>query len=269
MSHERIHRQAHVVECRSLGAGYSRLTLSPGPGGTPAFRAGQFAQLAVPGRVLPRPFSILDEHGRGQDFLVKVVGPGTSWLAERRPGDVVPVLAPLGHGWLDRLPAVAAEEEWLLVGGGVGVAPLLALAAQAPDGQAATILFGYRDAAQARALASLHPGREVKVATEDGSLGLHGRVTDLLARQVEEDPPRPRRIFCCGPEPMMEAVAALCRGRGLPCHLSLETLMGCGIGICVGCAVPVAGGGFRLACQDGPVFEAGELAPAEGGAGCP
>jgi len=267
MNSERTRRLAPVVDCRDLGAGYSLLTLSPA--GPPAFRAGQFAQLAVPGRVLPRPFSILDESPRGQEFLVKVVGPGTAWLAGLQPGEVVPVLAPLGHGWLDRLPPTPAEEEWLLVGGGVGVAPLLALAAQAPASRRTTILFGYRDAAQARALAALHPGREVQVATEDGSLGLRGRVTDLLARWLEEESRPRRRVFCCGPEPMMEAVAALCRTRGLPCHLSLETLMGCGIGICVGCAVPVAGGGYRLACQDGPVFEAGELAHPEGEAGCP
>ena len=167
MNVERARRLAPVVECRALGAGYSLLTLAPAA--TAGFRAGQFAQLAVPDRVLPRPFSILDEHARGQEFLIKVVGPGTAWLAERRPGDVVPVLAPLGHGWLDRLPAVPAEEEWLLVGGGVGVAPLLALAAQATAPRRTTILFGYRDAAQARALAALHPGRHVQVGTEDGS----------------------------------------------------------------------------------------------------
>jgi len=255
------------VECRSLGADYSLLVLDAA--GEAGFRAGQFAQLAVPGRVLPRPFSILRETARGQEFLIKVVGTGTAWLAAREPGDELAVLAPLGHGWLDRLPPVDPEEEWLMVGGGVGVAPLLALAEQAPPGRRARVLFGYRDAQQARALATLHPGREIQLATEDGSLGLRGRVTDLARREWDDRPPRAQRVFCCGPEPMMEAVAALCRSRGLPCHLSLETLMGCGIGICVGCAVPVAQGGFRLACQDGPVFEAGELAAPAGEAGCP
>jgi dihydroorotate dehydrogenase electron transfer subunit len=269
MSGQREQRLARVLECRALGVGYFLLTVEAG--GAPSFRAGQFAQLAVPGRVLPRPFSILRETPRGQEFLIKVVGPGSEWLAARRPGDELAVLAPLGHGWLDRLPETDDGEEWLLVGGGVGVAPLLALAEQmeAVHGRRSAILFGYRDAGQAVALASLHPGREVQLATEDGSAGMRGRVTDLLLRELERRPDHRPRVFCCGPEPMMEAVAVLCRGRGLSCHLSLETLMGCGIGICVGCAVPMAGGGYRLACQEGPVFEAGELAAPGGEAGCP
>ena len=263
MSGARFHADLPVLASRSLGADLHELSLAL-PGRDPResqFRAGQFAQLAVSGRALPRPFSILRAAPGRLDFLVKMVGPGTRWLAQAAPGTPVPALWPLGHGFQDRLDGGGLDETWLLVGGGVGIAPLIALKEELGARSRVELFFGHRDGATARAAALLHPGLDVCVATEDGALGWPGRVTGLLEKALEERP-GPLRLFCCGPDPMMEAVARLAARRGLPCLLSLETLMGCGIGICVGCAVPRAGGGFALACQEGPVFPAQELATA-------
>lgn len=229
------------------------------PGGA-EFRAGQFAQLAVPGRVLPRPFSILRAGAGRLDFLVKVVGEGSAWLARRAAGDELSVVWPLGHGWLDSLDSPASDEMWLLAGGGVGIAPLIALWEQEAARRPLLAAFGFRNRAGVEAVRPLLEGMDVRFSTEDGSLGHAGRLPGLLDRLLGELMPRALRIFCCGPDPLMEAVARQAQAAGLPCRLSLETLMGCGIGICVGCAVPRPEGGFQLACQAGPVFEAEELA---------
>jgi dihydroorotate dehydrogenase electron transfer subunit len=248
-----------VDSCEALGAELFLLRLIlPGPDEAAAFQAGQFAQLAVPGHALPRPFSILRSRNGKLELLVKQVGSGTAWLAGRRAGDRVATLWPLGHGFRHRLAEDGRTLPWLLVGGGVGIAPLIALQEQESRRERLRLLFGYRDRAPAEASARLHPGLEVLLATEDGSLGFPGRVTELLSHVLEEGP---ARLFCCGPAAMMEAVAALARERDLPCLLSLETLMGCGIGICVGCAVPCPDGGYALACQAGPVFPSTELVP--------
>lgn len=262
MTLKRRQERLAVREIRELGADQFHLILEREPdAATPIFRAGQFAQLAVPGHALPRPFSILRAGPDRLEFLVKVVGPGTTWLAERRPGERLSVLWPLGHGFLDRLPADAdPAEEGLLVGGGVGIAPLIALWEQEAGRRPLRAAFGFRDRPGVSAARALQPELEMEISTEDGSVGRAGRVTDLLSDWLAQAPERARRIFCCGPEPMMEAVARLARAAGVPCLLSLETLMGCGIGICVGCAVPAAAGGFHLACQAGPVFPLNELA---------
>jgi dihydroorotate dehydrogenase electron transfer subunit len=260
LSRPRCHQRLKVKECRELGAELYHLVLQQesGQGEDPAFAAGQFAQLAVPGHVLPRPFSILRSSTDALEFLVRRVGPGSAWLCSRKPGEEIPVLWPLGKSFQELLPPEAADEELLLVGGGVGIAPLLAFHEQWKG--ARRLLFGHREAASVKACLPIMGKAQPLLSTEDGSHGVHGRVTRLLEIVLEAEADRPRRILCCGPEAMMAAVAALAKDRHLPCLLSLETLMGCGIGICVGCAVPLASGQTALACQAGPVFHAHALA---------
>jgi dihydroorotate dehydrogenase electron transfer subunit len=260
LSRPRRHQRLQVMACRELGADLFHLILrlESGHGEALAFAAGQFAQLAVPGHVLPRPFSILRSSNESLEFLVRRVGTGSAWLCSRRPGEEIPVLWPLGNSFLENLPPEAGEEELLLVGGGVGIAPLLAFQEQW-NGEK-RLLFGHRDAASVKACLPIMGKAQPLLSTEDGSHGVHGRVTRLLEIVLEEEADRPRRILCCGPDAMMAAVAALAKARHLPCLLSLETLMGCGIGICVGCAVPLASGQKALACQAGPVFHANALA---------
>jgi dihydroorotate dehydrogenase electron transfer subunit len=245
-------RTAHVTAVERLGA--YRLITALDAGGPPHPRPGQFYMLATAERwgggaderpYLPRAFS----HARAREgrlsFLLEEVGPGTERLAELEPGEGLHVVGPLGIGWRQ-------APRPILVGGGIGVAPLLCL--QDELGVEHPVLLGFRSASHAEA-ASLFGGR-VAVATDDGSVGRHGLVTDLLRERLDRDPAV--AVFACGPPPMLEAVRALCADRGVPAQLALESGMACGFGACFGCVVPTKAGYVRL-CVDGPVLDADAL----------
>jgi dihydroorotate dehydrogenase electron transfer subunit len=215
--------------------------------------AGQFYMLASGERwgggaderpFLPRAFSVLRRHDDGRlDFLFEDVGPGTRRLCELRAGDGLWLLGPLGVGF--RAPAPGRRP--LLVGGGVGIAPL----AIWQDVTGAPALAGFRDAAHAEGAALL---RDARVATDDGSVGHHGLVTELLGEDLDAS----SEVYACGPPPMLEAVRALCEAAGVPAQLALESGMACGYGACFGCVVPTRSGYARL-CVDGPVLDAEAL----------
>jgi dihydroorotate dehydrogenase electron transfer subunit len=200
---------------------------------------------------LPRAFSVLRRHADGTlDFLLEDVGPGTRRLAELRPGDGLWMLGPLGVGF--RAPRSShPPRRPILVGGGVGAAPLAIWRDRL--GAAALVLLGFRDAAHAEG-AALIPG--ARVATDDGSAGHHGLVTDLLRFELGCD--ARATVYACGPPPMLEAVRALCAELGVPAQLAMEAGMACGYGACFGCVVPTRSGYVRL-CVDGPVLDAGEI----------
>jgi dihydroorotate dehydrogenase electron transfer subunit len=191
-------------------------------------------------------------------FLIEDVGPGTNRLCELGPGDDLWLLGPLGAGFAGPREGRRA----LLVGGGVGIAPLAIWqdqleAASSPD---VTVLLGFRDAGHAPG-ASLLAG--ARIATDDGSVGHQGLVTELLEAELNRDPHR--EVYACGPPPMLDAIASLCAERATPAQLALEAGMACGFGACYGCVVPTRGGYLRL-CIDGPVLDAALLAqPAEDG----
>jgi NAD(P)H-flavin reductase len=197
---------------------------------------------------LPRAFSVLRAHDDGTlDFLLEDVGPGTNRLCELGPGDGLHVLGPLGRGFTrpreNRRP--------ILVGGGVGIAPLAIWADHL--GAAALTLLGFRDADHAEG-AALIPG--ARIATDDGSQGYHGLVTDLLNAEVGCDPRA--EIYACGPPRMLEAVATIANELKIPAQLAMESGMACGFGACFGCVVATRHGYVRL-CVDGPVIEAAAL----------
>jgi dihydroorotate dehydrogenase electron transfer subunit len=227
---------------------------------------GQFYMLAAAERwgggaderpFLPRAFSVLRHHPDGTlDFLLEDVGPGTARLAELRPGDGLWLLGPLGAGFR----RAEQRRRPLLVGGGVGIAPLaiwqdaLTQSCRTGTGGAtAQVLLGFRDAEHAEGAALL---RSPRIATDDGSIGHHGVVTELLRAELGRDPRA--TVYACGPPPMLEAVRALCAAEGVPAQLALEAGMACGFGACFGCVVPTRGGYVRL-CVDGPVLDAAEL----------
>ena len=220
----------------------------------PAPDPGQFYMLAASERwgggaderpFLPRAFSVLRRHQDGRlDFLLEDVGPGTRRLCELRAGDGLWLLGPLGVGF--RAPA--EEQRPLLVGGGVGIAPLAIWQDALGD---ADVLLGFRDAAHAEGAVLL---RDALIATDDGSVGHHGLVTELLAEEVGPS----AVVYACGPPPMLEAVRALCAERDVPAQLALESGMACGFGACFGCVVPTRNGYVRL-CVDGPVLDADDL----------
>ena len=212
--------------------------------------------------LLARPFSLASwrEEGRRLGFLVEVVGQGTRALEEMEEGKEVLLWGPLGNAFPPARGAV-------LVAGGVGLAPFLLSLERGGPGPA-LVLFGGRTRERVASAALLPEGTPLELATDDGSAGFHGTVVDLLERLLGEGRIHgDSHLQVCGPEPMMAAVAALAERAGLPCLVSLETRMGCGLGICAGCAVDLRpgakgyGGAEKvLACKAGPVFPAGDLA---------
>lgn len=223
----------------------------------PVPQAGQFAMLSAASRwgggederpFFARAFSIA-RHADGEaQYLLEDVGPGTRRLCELGRGEEIDVVGPLGRGF--RAPREGRRA--LLVGGGVGVAPLAIL--QDELGADARVLLGFRDAAHARGGELLQAPR---LATDDGSVGHRGFVTELLQSELDED--APVEVYGCGPPPMLEAVRAICEQREVPCQLALEAGMACGYGACFGCVVPRRGGGYLRVCLDGPVIDGGLL----------
>jgi NAD(P)H-flavin reductase len=239
------------------------------PGG-PQPDPGQFAMLAAAQRwgggederpYLARAFSVARVHEGEAHYLLEDVGPGTHRLCELGPGEGLLALGPLGRGF----SRPHEDRRALLVGGGVGIAPLAILQdALEAGGIASTVLLGFRDGAHAEG-ASLLSG--AILATDDGSIGHAGLVTDLLAAQLERD--GHAVVYACGPAPMLEAVRALCAERETPAQLALEAGMACGFGACYGCVVPVRGGGYLRVCVDGPVLDAAQLERVDAHAGAP
>ena len=210
---------------------------------------GQFVNLELPGKFLRRPISVCDWTETSLTLLVKEAGPGTRELVRLPAGTRLDVLTGLGNGFA--LPP--AEENAVLVGGGVGAAPLAGLARRMLEaGQTPLLVLGFRskqDAFYLKEFAAL--GLEVRAATEDGSLGAKGFVTDVL-----NGLPDCRYVLACGPTPMLRAVHALPQITGG--QFSFEARMACGFGACVGCTIETRNG-LRRVCKDGPVFRKEEI----------
>ncbi len=209
---------------------------------------GQFAQIRLPGHTLRRPISIcgIDRERGLLRFVFQIRGQGTAELAACEPGDELEIMAPLGKGF-----PLDSNKRTLLIGGGIGVPPLLGCAAGL--GEKAVACLGFRNEAAVILEEDFRAaGAKVSVATDDGSYGHHGLVTEL-AEQEDFD-----AVFACGPAPMLRAAKALAENRGVPCYLSLEERMACGIGACLGCATPLlredGSQYFGHVCKDGPVF---------------
>ena len=226
----------------------------------PAHRPGQFAMLCLDPHglhqdpLLPRPMAIFRRDADRIEFRFHIVGRGTALLAALGVGAALGVLGPLGNGFD---PPRRPGGRPLLVGGGTGTASLYELAQLTPNTR---VLLGGRSADAILGLADFQALEvELHVATEDGSLGHRGLVTDLLDSPSHEPPllvaEKGDEVHACGPTAMMRAVHELARKAGVPCHVSLESHMACGFGVCLGCAVPTDAG-FRYVCTQGPVFDA-------------
>jgi dihydroorotate dehydrogenase electron transfer subunit len=246
-------RLTSVVDRRQCGA-YTVLTAADPHGPPPD--PGQFYMLTAAERwgggederpFLPRAFSVMRARTGELDFLLEDVGPGTNRLAELGPGDGLLLLGPLGKGF--EPPRQGRRP--ILVGGGVGIAPL-AIWGDAL-GPSALTLLGFRDGARAEGAALIPRAR---IATDDGSRGYRGLVTALLEAELGCD--ARAEVYACGPPPMLDAVAEICRTHGVPGQLAMESGMACGYGACFGCVVPTTRGFIRL-CVDGPVIGAHEI----------
>jgi len=256
---------AEVVAAEPAGGENHRLRLAVP--GWPGFSPGQFVMLSPGARaaversdpLLPRPMAIYRARGGERpeiEILFKRHGRGTALLAQARPGERVGLFGPLGRGFALAAPG----ERAVLVAGGTGIASVFELASRLrAAGTPVRVLLGARSRGDLMgeddfARASL----PLVVATEDGSRGERGLVTDLLERELARG--GPSRVYACGPTPMMRRAAEIARAQRVPCAVSLENPMACGFGVCLGCAAPLAAGGFALVCRDGPVFDAERIA---------
>jgi NAD(P)H-flavin reductase len=260
-------RSCEVVSNEATG-GYRIVTALDREGPEP--RAGQFYMLTGEGwggdtgrPYLPRAFSVATvqktANGLLLGFLLEAVGPGTERLAALDPGQTLSLTGPLGHPFsaLRELAPEAAGA--ILVGGGIGIAPLAILRRElSRRGVPQRVLLGFRDEAHSGGM-ELFQCEEIRTASEDGHTGHQGYVTDLLAVMLEGDDAASAAVYACGPPGMLEAVRSLCAEREVPAELAMETPMACGFGSCFGCAVPVRGGGYIRLCVDGPVVNASEV----------
>jgi dihydroorotate dehydrogenase electron transfer subunit len=268
--------RAQISFNRPLSAAYRHLGLVA-PGFSGAFAPGQFVMVRPPlglDPFLPRAFSIyhLEPAADGAvpvvELLYKVLGKGTQCLSRMEPGQEVELLGPLGNSFSGPEHLGTA----VLVAGGIGVPPIAALAAalardrgpgtrdQGQGGPQLEVFLGgktYEDILCVKDFEEA--GATVRIATEDGSLGTRGLVTDLLAPFLLGSRQSALTLFTCGPPGMLAAVARLAEARGVPCQTSVEANMACGFGACMGCALEVRSNGaapsYKLVCKDGPVFD--------------
>lgn len=257
-----LRTDAEVAAIESEGASNHRLTLRvpAWPGSSP----GQFVMLSAgvlgaaerSDPLLPRPMAVYRQHGESDDTRIEILfkrhGRGTALLAMALPGQRVRLVGPLGRGFDVGEPG----EHAILVAGGTGIASVYELAESlAAMGSPATVLLGARSHDDLMGEGDFEAlGGTLRIATEDGSRGEQGLVTDLLEGELADA--RRSRVYACGPTPMMRRAAEIAAKAGAPCSVSLENPMACGFGVCLGCAAPLREGGFALVCRDGPVFDA-------------
>lgn len=255
--------QAKVIKAEHLTHDIVRLTLQA-PQIVAAALPGQFVMVrAAEGMdpLLRRPFSLHQVTSSGWlQILFKVLGKGTHQLASIEEDGVLDLVGPLGHGF-----NLEGKEKFCLVGGGMGIAPMYYLAKDLlhkAEPEQILVLLGSRTADELKQLLNDFNGLGVnlRVATDDGSMGHHGFVHELMIEHMLGDPDW--QVCTCGPHPMMQAVVKLCKVNNWKCQVSLETMMACGIGACLGCAIPAADltGDYLHVCKDGPVFAAEEVA---------
>jgi dihydroorotate dehydrogenase electron transfer subunit len=262
-----------ILSNAEVSPGYWRMRMTA-PQEFSAANPGQFVMVRVNGAIDPllrRPFGIFDvgihtpTHSGAVpqpyfEMLYRVVGKGTAMLAALHASDLLDILGPLGRGFDLGSP----DEEKLIVGGGVGLAPLYLLARELVGHSPVRLFAGGRTRDDVLCITEFERlGVECYTATEDGSLGEQGLVTEALIRRLDAIEGR-ATVYACGPHGMLNAVANIAAARNIPCQVSLEGYMACGVGACLGCVAPGSGHSpetpdFRCVCSEGPVFESGEL----------
>lgn len=229
-------------------------------------KAGQFVMLTCAqdrtDPLLRRPFSVAEVIDETRiSILYKVVGIGTELMLGMSPGVTASMIGPLGHGF-----DVAETENHIMIGGGIGMAPLLILSdlinselGSESDSKIHT-LQGARSSRDLLVMDRFKPFGDTYVSTDDGTEGHHGFITEVLEQLDYED----AAVYCCGPTPMMQATAKVAKAKGWPCQVSVEIEMACGMGACLGCSIPRAGDHegvhkYLHACKDGPVLNPEEI----------
>ena len=254
---KKIQRTCRVVGNENICPHLYRLRLDA-PAVAACVVPGQFIHIRVASGTTPllrRPFSVYRARGRYVEILYEVVGPGTALLSEKKRGDTLDILGPLGAGF--SMPPRDITNV-VLVAGGVGIAPFMILSdALKRHGYKPTLLYGARTAGHLHPLKEfVRSGCSVHIATDDGSRGARGRVTKRLDTLQTKN--RRTMVYTCGPKPMMAAVQRFAGRYHMPGEASCEEVMACGLGACMGCAVKTTKG-YKTACNDGPVFNLHEL----------
>ena len=250
-----IQENCRVVENTRLGEGLYLMVLDA-PEIVKLTQCGQFVHIACgEGHLLRRPISICTWQGSHLRIVFQVKGDGTKWLSERKVGDVLDVLGPLGHGF----DVQALGDRPIFIGGGIGVPPMLGCVRTAAEkGAQPAAILGFRNKGAVILEGDFRDECETFVTTDDGTYGRAGFCTSLveeaLAAAAAEGSPYDY-VAVCGPEPLMKIVAGLAADAGVRCEVSMEKRMACGIGACLSCVVDTVDGKKR-ACVDGPVFDA-------------
>lgn len=257
----KVEQKCGIISRTMLNDAAISLTLEAGDMVRTAFRApGQFVHIKCGhSRLLRRPISVCAcQAGEGDapdrlTVVFEVRGEGTAWLAGRREGQSLDVMGLLGNGF-----PIEREGRYLLVGGGIGVPPMLGCAVH--GGSECTAILGFRSAANVMLLEEFNRACSggVRLATDDGSLGHHGFVDALVRQELEKDN-NFTAVLACGPKPMLKSVYRAAAEFSVSCQVSMEERMGCGVGACLVCACDMADGSRKHVCKDGPVFEAREV----------
>ncbi len=257
--------RAKILSNDKIGNGYYKIGLEA-PYIAKNAGPGQFVQVRCSDGADPllrRPFSVHRVKGQKEiEVLYEVIGKGTEILAKKKRGVTLDVLGPLGNGF--SLPQATSRQQAIaiLIAGGIGVAPLVYLGDELAKKKIKTIiLIGARTKKLILCEKDFKKlGGEVHIATDDGSHGCKGFVSQLLQNILgAKGKGREAKVYACGPNSMLGCIASICKEKKIDCEVSLEEVMACGIGACLGCAVKSKGGGYKLACKDGPVFNSKDL----------
>lgn len=262
-----IHNKRNqILENKEIAKGYFKLIFISATMAKKA-RPGQFVHIRVSAGVDPllrRPLSIHRVTGSRIEILYEIKGKGTEVLSHRKKNELLDVVGPLGNGFNYEL-RTTNNKQLILVAGGMGVAPLTFLAEKLVNSSQRTVdrriivLIGSKTRKMIMCNEYFKKlGCDVKVATEDGSLGKKGLVTDLLKKILSTVDCQQLTLFACGPKPMLTAVSKIAKRHKIPAQVSLEEFMGCGIGACLGCTIKTIDG-YKRVCHDGPVFDANEI----------
>ena len=250
---------ALILENRKLGEGYFLMKVKSPKIATEAV-AGQFSMLKPKNeiRILRRPISIhsVDKIKGEMEYYYEVLGKGTEEFSELKEGDIINIQGPLGKGFDTSIK----EKHAVIIGGGLGIAPLKELLDNIKENNKVTHIAGGRNKEALGILTNFDSSVETLIATDDGSMGRKGNTTDVLREYIENN--KVDIIYTCGPHIMMEVVARIAKEKGIRCQVSLEERMACGVKACMGCSIPTTKG-MQKVCHDGPVFEADEVIDVE------
>lgn len=252
-----IQENAKVLNCIKVGEGLFSITMLM-PQISCISKSGQFVHIACgEGNLLRRPISICEADEKTMRIVFQVKGEGTKWLSNRKENDIIDVLGPIGHGYnMEKL-----GETPVFIGGGIGVPPMLNTMKNSLEyGAKPTAILGFRSENVVILEKEFNELGNVHIATDDGTYGTHGFVTDVLKQNIEQY----TSVCACGPKMMLKAIAQIAEQANIPCQVSLEERMGCGIGACLVCACALKGEKedevkYGHVCKNGPVFDAKEV----------